>query len=115
MPDRDKLYVGHMLSTARRIAVRTAGLAREEYDRNEDLQIVFTHLVQVIGEAAARVSEQTRTASPQIPWRQITGMRNRLVHDYLNVDLDILWIVVTDRIPELIATLEQLEIETEGS
>lgn len=81
-------------------------MTRERYDSDEDAQIVFTHLVQVIGEAAARVSTATRAAHPEIPWQQIIGMRNRLVHDYLFVDLEILWTVVNERVPELMVLLE---------
>lgn len=106
MPKDEAVFLEHMLMTARKIAARTAGLTRGTYDANEDLQIVFTHLVQVLGEAAGRVSSVTRTAHSEIPWQQIVGMRNRLVHDYLSVDLDILWTVVTERIPELIVILE---------
>ncbi len=106
MPANDALYLEHMLTTARKIVARASGLARDRYDSDEDVQIVFTHLVQVVGEAAARVSPATRAAHPEIPWQQIVGMRNRLVHDYLFVDLEILWTVVTERIPELIDLLE---------
>lgn len=109
MPNKDDLlYLDHMLTTARKIISRTAGLKRAQYDANEDMQIVFTHLVQVIGEAATRVSPATRDSHPVVPWQKIIGMRHRLVHDYLTVDLDILWTVITERVPELIALLEPL-------
>ena len=74
-----------MLATARKITARSAGKSRAQYDSTEDLQIIFTHLVQIIGEAAARVSVETRDAHPEIPWQKIIGMRHRLVHDYLHV------------------------------
>lgn len=108
MSNSDALYLEHMLGNARKIAARTVGLTRQRYDADEDLQIVFTHLVQVIGEAASRVSADMRQAHPEVPWQKIIGMRYRLVHDYLHVDLDILWTVVTERIPELITLLEPL-------
>lgn len=114
MPNDDSLYVEHMLTTARKIAARTAGVSRVQYDASEDLQIIFTHLVQIIGEAAARISSATRDAHPEIPWKKIIGMRHRLVHDYLHVDLDILWTVITERIPELIELMEPLTGEGES-
>lgn len=104
-PTADALYLEHMLITARKVTARAANMTREQYETDEDRQIVFTHLVQIIGEAAARVSPTTRQAHLEIPWQKIIGMRHRLVHDYLHVDLDILWSVITERIPELIPLL----------
>jgi uncharacterized protein with HEPN domain len=97
-----------MLDTARKAVAKTAGLNREDYDDDENLRLALTHLVQVIGEAARRVSQQTRTIHPEIPWREITGIRHIIVHDYMNVDEDVLWEVVTSDLPPLIALLEQI-------
>ena len=108
MSHDDLVYLGHMLDTARKAMGKIAAQSREAYDVDEDLRIVLAHLVQVIGEAAGHVSEETRQANPQIPWRRITGMRHRIVHDYMNIDADILWVVVTQSLPELITLLEQL-------
>src|SRR5262249_36758800 len=105
MPPRDELYLGHMLETARKIAVRTQGLTRADFEADEDRQIVFVHLTQIIGEAAARVSSETRDQHSEIPWKQIVGMRNKLVHDYWTVDRDILWDVITIDVPLLIQLL----------
>lgn len=74
---------------------------RDRFAAEEDLQIVLTHLVQVIGEAASRLSAEVAARHPDVPWRQIVGMRNRVVHDYFEVDLDILWTAVTDDVPRL--------------
>jgi len=63
---------------------------RDNFDEDEDLQIVLTHLIQIIGEAATRLSPGLIDGNPQIPWRRITGMRHRVVHDYFAIDLDIL-------------------------
>ena len=104
----DKLYLGHMLDTARKAACRVVENSRAAYDADEDLRIVIAHLVQTIGEAAARVSPATREAHPEIPWRQITGIRNRIVHDYLHVDYDVLWEVATRDLPVLITQLSPL-------
>jgi uncharacterized protein with HEPN domain len=108
MPDDDLLYLAHMLDMARKAIDKTAGLEREDYDDDENLRLALTHLVQVIGEAARRVSQQTRTLHPEIPWREITGIRHIIVHDYMNVDEDVLWEVVTSDLPPLIALLEQI-------
>ena len=60
----------------------------------------------VLGEAARRLSPETRAAHPDVPWREIIGMRNRLIHGYAAVDRDIIWTVVTEDLPSLIASLQ---------
>jgi len=104
----DNVYLGHMLDTARKAVCRIEGKSREEYDGDEDLRIVIAHLVQTIGEAAACVSAPTRDSNPEIPWRQITGIRHRIVHDYMEVDYDVLWQVATRDLPRLIGQLETI-------
>lgn len=74
---------------------------RDRFESDEDLQIVLTHLIQIIGEAASRLSPELVGRNPRIPWRQITGMRHRVVHDYFAIDLDILWAAATNEIPGL--------------
>jgi uncharacterized protein with HEPN domain len=104
----DALYLSHMLETARKAVGKLEGLVREDYDEDENLRLALTHLIQVIGEAAGRASQPTRTLYPEIPWREITGMRHRIVHDYLNVDEDVVWQVVVEDLPPLIALLEKI-------
>jgi uncharacterized protein with HEPN domain len=69
---------------------------------------MLAHLVQMIGEAARRVSTSVRAAHPEIPWADIVGMRSKIVHDYMNVDEDIVWEVVTRDLPTLVSALEKL-------
>lgn len=104
----DLLYLGHMLDAARRAHTRAAAVTREEFEANEDLQIVLAHLIQIIGEAARHVPENARATYPQIPWEHITGMRHRIVHDYVRVRVDIVWQVATIDLPVLIDALESL-------
>lgn len=101
----DDLYLIHMLETARRIQRRMARLARSEFDQNEDIQLALVHLLQTIGEAARKVSDKTRTLRPEIPWAQAIGMRHRLVHDYIRIDLAIVWSTAMHDIPALIKVL----------
>jgi uncharacterized protein with HEPN domain len=86
----DTVYLAHMLEASNKAVQRTAGRPRAEYDTDEDLQMILAHLVQIIGEAAGRVSQATRDSHPEIPWRRIIGMRHRIVHDYMDIDADIL-------------------------
>jgi uncharacterized protein with HEPN domain len=100
----DSAYIGHMLDMAQKAVAKIADKSRLDFDTNEDLQIVVTHLIQVIGEAASRVSRQTRREHPEIPWNEIVGMRHRVVHDYM----DIVWDVACNKLPRLIELLRPL-------
>jgi len=104
----DVILVRHMLDTARNIAQRVAVVSREEFDSDEDLRDALALRVQIVGEAASKVSQAFRTEHPEVPWGRIIGMRHRIVHDYLNVDFDILWQVAKKDVSELVPVLEQL-------
>ena len=91
MPKIDLVYAGHMLDTARKVTDKVQGLSRQQFDQDENLRLALTHLIQVIGEAAARVSQDFCRSHPEVPWTAIVGMRHKVVHDYLNVDEDIVW------------------------
>lgn len=101
----DLIYLSHMLETARKAVAKAAGKTRGDFDADEDLRIVLAHLVQIIGEAARRVSAESQARHPEIPWNKVVGMRHRIVHDYLNINEGILWDVVTVDLHELIGML----------
>jgi uncharacterized protein with HEPN domain len=108
MPKDDLVYVGHMLDTARKALGKIRGKDRSEYDRDENLRLAVTHLIQIIGEAARRVSPEFRQAHAEVPWADIIGMRHVVVHDYLRVDEDIVWQVASADLPQLVAVLEPI-------
>lgn len=108
MSPRDLVYVGHMLDMARKAVDKTTGLPRETYDADENLRLALTHLVQVIGEAARHVSREFTLAHPEIAWSEIVGMRHKVVHDYLGIDEDIVWQVVSGDLQKLVSALEPL-------
>ena len=108
MSPRDLVYVGHMLDMAQKAVSKVRELPRGDYDADENLRLALTHLVQVIGEAARKVSPEFTTTHPEVPWENIVGMRHKLVHDYLGVDEDIIWQVMTKDLPKLVQSLEPL-------
>jgi uncharacterized protein with HEPN domain len=108
MQKDDLVYLGHMLDTARKAFDKTRGKSRLDYDGDENLRLALVHLIQIIGEAARRVSPEGRTSHPEIPWSDIMGMRHKVVHDYLDVDEDIVWEVVTSDLPSLVSALERI-------
>ena len=101
----DRLYLHHMLERCHRIA-RFIGPGRERFLASEELQDAVIRNVEVIGEAAKRVSTDARGRLSQLDWKAICGMRDVLIHDYIGVDLDEVWNVASSRIPELQAALE---------
>lgn len=84
------------------------GMTREAFGQERIRQYAVLYAITVFGEAAGRVSEETCLASPDIPWRRIKGMRNRIVHDYTGVDLDVVWDTVNIQLPRIITALEKL-------
>ncbi|MGL1833321.1 HepT-like ribonuclease domain-containing protein [Rhodocyclaceae bacterium SMB388] len=82
-----------------------AGRDRSDLDRNEMLVLALTRAIEIIGEAASRVSVETQNALPDVPWREVTVMRNRLVHAYFDVDPDILWRTAKEAVPALLEEL----------
>jgi uncharacterized protein with HEPN domain len=114
MPDDDLLYFGHMLDIAQKAYSKTLGITRASYDNDENLRLALAHLVQIVGEAARRVSPAGQAAPADIPWREITGMRHKIVHDYFSVDEDVVWEVVTRDLPPLISILETIILPDEG-
>ena len=114
-PREDTVLLQDMLDYAQRAIDALAGKSRDSLESDKVLAGALERFVEVIGEAASRLSDATREASPEVPWHEIIAMRNRLVHGYFAVDLDILWTVVHDDLPGLIATLKGLvEGETDS-
>lgn len=101
----DLLYLGHMLDTAKRAVAKVKGVTRNEFDADENLRLALVHLIQVIGEAARHVSDGVKDAHPEIAWSKIIGTRHRVVHDYTNVDEDVVWDVASIHLSVLIQQL----------
>ena len=82
------------------------GRGRADLDRDRMLELALVRLIEIVGEAAARVSEAGQASFPSIPWRQVVGMRNRLIHGYDAIDCDVLWDTIRDDLPPLIERLQ---------
>ncbi|MCX5963044.1 MAG: DUF86 domain-containing protein [Cyanobacteria bacterium] len=103
---RDLQFLLDMLQSAELIVTYINQCKKDEFIDNTQLQDSVIRRLLVIAEAARRVSEATRQTLPNISWQEINGMRNRLVHDYDDVNLNIVWDVVQFEIPPLIAELK---------
>lgn len=101
----DRLYLQHMRERCHRIA-RFIAPGKAAFFQSEEIQDAVIRNIEVIGEAAKRVSPESRGRLAQLDWRRICGMRDVLIHDYIGVDLEGVWNVAASRIPELQDALE---------
>ncbi|GDY20235.1 DUF86 domain-containing protein [Verrucomicrobiota bacterium] len=81
---------------------------RARFDTDELVQVWMTHYLQIVGEAVRTIDPAFRSKHPQVPWREIAGMRNILVHDYGHVNLALVWEVVENHVPQLKAEIEAI-------
>lgn len=106
-PD-DRIRVTHMVEAAEAALGFARGRGRDDLVGDLMLRFALTRAIEIIGEAAAKVSAKARAEAPKIPWPAIVGMRNRLIHAYFDVDIDILWNTVTQRLPDLLQELRSI-------
>ncbi len=103
----DLVRLRHMLDFARKAVAHCQGRTRSDLDNDELLALALARLRELIGEATKSVSAEKRAQITDIPWREITGTRDRLIHAYPDVNLDIVWNTVIEDLPPLIAALEK--------
>jgi uncharacterized protein with HEPN domain len=108
MKRRDDKYLLDMLLSARAARDYMQGVDRAGLEVNTMLQDAVIRRLQILGEAASRISQATRAAHAGLPWAEMIGMRNRVVHEYFRLDLDVIWEVVCVDLVPLIAQLEQV-------
>ena len=108
MPRDESAYLQDILAAAQGARAHVRELTFSEFTQSHLHRNAVQWELTVIGEAASCVSLDTKVAHPEIPWLQMTGMRNRIVHRYFRIDLDIVWSVVREDLPALIARLAPL-------
>jgi uncharacterized protein with HEPN domain len=109
----DLIRIRHMIDAAREAIQFVADRKREDLDRDRMLVLSLVKSVEILGEAASKVSEEFRQTHPAMPWREMVTMRNRLIHGYFDINLDIVWQTVSEELPPLVATLEAVLAEEE--
>lgn len=108
--NRDTESILDILESARTIRVYVASVSRQDFLRDTQVQDSVIRRLEIIGEAAGRISPGFRDAHPEIQWSEIRGMRNRIIHGYDDVDIDIVWDTVERDIPHLIQIIESLAL-----
>ena len=106
-PD-DRIRLNHIVEALGHVLRFTEGRSRADLDTDPMLTFALLYAIQTVGEAAKKVSQETRDQHSQIPWPVIIEMRHRLVHAYADVDHDILWTTATDAAPKLLAQVETI-------
>ena len=108
MDNRDIIRLREMADASRKAVNFAKGRGRADLDNDEMFALAIIRLLEIVGEAAKGISEDIRRRHPEIPWNQVTGTRDRLIHGYFNVDNDIVWAIVTNDLPNLITELEKI-------
>ncbi|MBI3324129.1 MAG: DUF86 domain-containing protein [Candidatus Omnitrophica bacterium] len=104
----DAVRLRHMLDAAQKGVEFLKGRSRRDLETDEKLTLALVRLLEILGEAAKSVSADLRQRHPEIPWKDIAGTRDRLIHGYFDVDLDIVWQIMTADLPTLIAELQRV-------
>ena len=105
---RDQAYLLDILIASRKAIEFVSNLTYEDFLASELHQNAVIRPLEIIGEAARKISAETKSKYPQIPWGEMIGMRNRLIHEYLDVDLSTVWDTIQSDLPDLILVIEPL-------
>jgi uncharacterized protein with HEPN domain len=108
MPKDDLVRMRHILDAAREALSFTAGKTRVDLNANRMLVLSLVKEIEIIGEAAGKISEETKNKYKTIPWLDMIDMRNHLIHVYFEIDLDILWDTIVNDLPPLVKELEKI-------
>ena len=98
---RDNAYLQHILDAISNIEKFIEGITKEEFTKNLEKQYAILRGLEIIGEAAKNLSRELKRKYPHIPWKEIAGMRDKLIHQYFGVNLDLVWETVKTKLPEL--------------
>lgn len=108
----DDVRLQHLIEAATKAVDYASRHQRSDLDTDEVLRLALTKLVEIVGEAAKRVSEETRSRHPDIPWSAAARMRDRLTHHYFDIDLDVLWSTITIELPRMLAWFSTSQSDT---
>jgi len=112
--DSDETRVRHMLDAAQEAAQHCSAKTRGDLEGDRPLQCLLIRSLEVVGEAASRTSQTFREQHPDLPLRRMVGIRNRLIHAYFDIDMDVVWRTVTEELPGLIDQLHAIVAEEEA-
>ena len=108
MQEADLVKIKHMFDAASEILVFTKDKTKNDFENERILNLSVVHLLELLGEAAAGISNEVQVQYTKIPWKEIIAMRNRLIHRYFDINLDIVWETIKKDIPPLVPILKEI-------
>jgi uncharacterized protein with HEPN domain len=102
----DSLYIDHILRSINNILEYTKGINKKDFSKNNLIQDAVIRNFEIIGEATKKVSKIYKKTHVEIPWKEMSGMRNKLIHDYIGVDITVIWKTIKEDLPPLKKVLE---------
>jgi len=106
----DIAYIEHILLSISKIDAFTVSMTRSDFEQNEMVQDAVIRNIEIIGEVSKRVSNDFKTTYYDILWREMAGMRDKLIHDYMGVDIDVVWKTIKVDMPQLFILLKKIEL-----
>jgi uncharacterized protein with HEPN domain len=111
---RDRAYLKHILEAISNIEKFVEGLTKEDFLENVEKQYAVVRGLEIIGEATKNLSRELEAKHREIPWRDIAGMRNKLIHKYFGIDLELVWVTIKNKLPEFKKQVLKILMEIEG-
>jgi len=108
MENKDLTRFNHMLDSTRNILSFAKGRKKADLDKDRQFLSAVLREFEIVGEAAGKISEKTKKRFPTIPWKEVIGMRNRLIHAYFDIDHDMIWNTIRNNLPTFLLHLEQI-------
>jgi uncharacterized protein with HEPN domain len=105
----DLAFIEHILLGIEKIQEYTKNLTAQDFIDNELIQDAVIRNIEIIGEATKKISEDLKSQYQEIPWKEMSGMRDKLIHDYFGVDVDVVWKTVNEDIPYLKSLIENID------
>ena len=105
----DLAFIEHILLCIDKIQEYTKNLTTQDFNNNELIQDAVIRNIEIIGEATKKISKDLKSQYQEIPWKEMSGMRDKLIHDYFGVDVDVVWKTVNEDIPYLKSLIENID------